>query len=269
MVGTKKPKLYRIAKFILRADLLSTFAQDIPPNVPLPAKWLVDSKSPPSSPRPLSLISFTWKQQLPMRTDWITIFDDIVQLISLDHAFSEEQLVLSITSGSWIEPTMWRLLTVRPLQHGSGRECVMEEVCRLGTLLFLAPLWRKLGHSPVWTAAISRNLLVVLVTHFIEWKELKPLLAWVVYFAAVETSDLAERSQFVFMLGIVMTGLQLKGWEELMQAVKGVLWVDRVRAGTEELIRDEVMAIVVRNAMHPVVVDAMPLFQEDHGSSLG
>jgi hypothetical protein len=71
------------------------------------------------------------------------------------------------------------------------------------------------------------------------------------------------------MLGIVMTGLQLKGWEELMQAVKGVLWVDRVRAGTEELIRDEVMAIVVRNAMHPVVVDAMPLFQEDHGSSLG
>jgi hypothetical protein len=193
-----------------------------------------------------------------MRLDWISIFDDIVQLISLDRAFTEEQFCLSINSGSWTEPTLWRLLAIRPLQLGEQREHVMEEVCRLGTLLFMAPLWRKLGHSPVWTAAISRNLLIVLLKHMIEWKELKPLLTWVLYFAAVETKDLAERSQLVFMLAIIMTGLQLNHWDDLMQIVKSVLWVESVFTGTDDLIKDEVMAITMQNLMRPVMVESPP-----------
>ena len=40
-----------------------------------------------------------------MQLDFVTIFDDVVQLISLDRAFNEEQLMLAITSGSWLEPT--------------------------------------------------------------------------------------------------------------------------------------------------------------------
>jgi hypothetical protein len=241
-----------------RTDLLGTFAQDIPPDIPMPEKWVGDAKSPPNSPRPCSAISLIWKQQLPMQVDWITIFDDIVQLISLDHTFSEEQLVLSITSGSWMEPTMWRLLAIRPLQQGNEREHVMEEVCRLGTLLFLAPFWRKLGHSPVWTAAISRNLMIVLMKYMIEWKELKPLLTWVLYFAAVETSDLGERSQLVFMLAIIMGGLGINEWDDLMLVVKSVLWVEKVFVGTDDLIRDEVMAIALQNATRSMMAEAPP-----------
>jgi hypothetical protein len=247
----------------IRVDLLGTFAQDMPPDVPLPAKWILDSKSPPNSPRPLSPVSLIWKKQLPMRMDWISIFDDVVRLISLDQAFSEEQLVLAITSGSWLEPTMWRLLTIRPLLQGGDREHVMEEVCRLGTLLFLAPFWRMLGHSPVWTAAISRNLLIVLMKHMVEWKELKPLLAWVLYFAAVETNDLGERSQLVFMLAIIMGGLQLDDWDDFMHAVKSVLWVEKVFAGTDDLIRDEVMACTLQNAMRPVAIESPPTYLDD------
>jgi hypothetical protein len=55
-----------------------------------------------------------------MQLDWITIFDDVAQLISLDRAFNEEQLMLAITSGSWMEPTMYRLLAIRPLHHGAN-----------------------------------------------------------------------------------------------------------------------------------------------------
>jgi hypothetical protein len=231
--------------------------------VPLPKKWALDSRSPPNSPRPLSPISLIWKQQLTSQVDWITIFDDVVQLISLDKAFNEEQLLLAITSGSWMEPTLWRLLVIRPLQHGASHEYVMEEVCRLGTLLFLSPLWRLLGFGPVWTAAISRNLLLTLMKHMIEWKELKPLLVWVLYFAAIETSDLAERSQLVFMLAIVTGGMQLNDWDGIMQTVKSVLWVETVFVGTDELIKDEVMAIVMQNAMRPALVETPPVFLED------
>jgi hypothetical protein len=176
----------------------------------MPQQWIVDSKSPPNSPRPYSPISLAWKQQLPMQLDWITIFDDVAQLISLDRAFNEEQLMLAITSGSWMEPTMYRLLAIRPLHHGSEREHVIEEVCRLGTLLFLSPFWRVLGQSPVWTTAISRNLLLVLMKNMIEWNELQPLLIWVLYFASIETKDLAERSQLVFMLGILSSGISCR-----------------------------------------------------------
>ena len=90
---------------------------------------------------------------------------------------------------------------------------------------------------------MSRKLLLVLVENMGEWNELKPLLVWALYFAAIETQDLGERSQFVLMLGIVMNGMHLQEWEEVMEIVKDVLWVEKVLAGTDELIRDEVMQI--------------------------
>ena len=202
--------------------------------------------------------------------DWVTIFDDIMQLISLDRVLNKQQLELAVTSGSWIEPTMYRLLAIRPLQLGNDRENVLEEVCRLGTLLFLAPFWRTLGQSPVWTAAISRNLQLVLLQYKTEWNELKPLLIWTLYFAAIETSDLAERSQFVFMLAIVMSGMQLQQWGELLEIVKGVLWVDKVSAGTDELIKDEVMQIVSQRSV-VLVVEEEPftLFDSLGGTAEG
>ncbi|KAI4942193.1 hypothetical protein J4E91_010167 [Alternaria rosae] len=247
------------------ADLIGSFYQDHPPIVPMPRQWIVDSKSPPNSPRICNGISLAWKHQLPMQLDFITIFDDVIQLISLDRAFNEEQLMLAITSGSWLEPTIYRLLAIRPLNHGNARENVVEEVCRLGTLLFLAPVWRRFGQSPVWTAAISRNLLLVLTKNMVEWNDLKPLLIWVLYAAAIETKDLAERSQFVFMLGILMSGMQLQAWDDIMSLVKSVLWVEKVFAGTDELIRDEVMQIVNHNPMNifPVETTPPPSFLDD------
>ena len=193
-----------------------------------------------------------------MQLDWITIFDDIVQLISLDRMFNERQLMLAITSGSWMEPTIYRLLSIRPLHQGNNREHVMEEVCRLGTLLFLSSFWRTLGQSPVRTAALSRNLLLVLLRNMIEWNELKPLLIWTLYFAAIETKDLAERSQFVLMLGILMSGMQLQEWDGLMEIVKQVLWVEKVYAGTDDLIRDEVMQIVNHHAANAPPPENLP-----------
>lgn len=230
---------------------MGSFAQDISPSIPLPRTWELDSTSPHGAIRPHSPMSIKWKQQLPMCLDWVAIFDDLVQLISLDGAFTKQQLELASTSGSWIEPTIYRLLAIRPMQLGSSRGNVIEEVCRLGTLLFLAPFWRILGQSPVHTAAISRNLQRVLLHTKTEWHELKPLLAWTLYHAAVETANLAERSQFIFMLAVVMSGMQISLWDELLGVVKGVLWVDLVAAGNDNLIREEVMEIIEHRSSVP------------------
>jgi hypothetical protein len=179
-----------------------------------------------------------------MVLDWITIFDDISQLLALDRGFTQKELDSAITTGSWMEPTMVRLLAIRPLSRGSESDHIIEEVCRLGTMLFLAPIWRWLGASPVWTFNISRNLLSVLNSHMVEWGELKPLLAWTVYFGAIETHDLQERSQFVFILAVLMSGWQMQEWDELRELVKGVLWVDLVFAGSDDAIREDVLSIM-------------------------
>ncbi|KAL1793790.1 hypothetical protein ACET3X_008772 [Alternaria dauci] len=239
-------------------DLIGCFAQDIPPIVPMPSKWKADSKSPPNSPRPSSAISLAWKQQLPMQLGWISIFDDITQLISLDQVFNVKQQVLASTSGSWMEPTLYRLLALRPLQSSNRREHVIEEICRLGTLLFLAPFWRILGQNPVWTAAISRNLLLVLMRNDVEWNQLIPLLIWALYLAAIETNDIAERGQLVFMLSVHMRDMHLQEWDDMMQIIEGVLWVENVFAGSDELICNEVMQIVNHKPLANTSVEAVP-----------
>jgi hypothetical protein len=83
------------------------------------------------------------------------------------------------------------------------------------------------------------------------------------YFAAIETSDLAERSQYVFMLAMVMSGMQLQHWGELLEVVKGVLWVDKISAGTDELIRDEVMQIVSQRSIVSVAEEEPLVFLEE------
>jgi hypothetical protein len=188
-----------------------------------------------------------------MAQNWISIFDDVAQLISLDRAFVDLQLAAEVTSGSWMEPTVFRLLSIRPLQLGNDKEHVIEEVSRLGMLLFLSSIWRFMGCSPVWTYSFTRNLLSVLNAHMLEWNDLKPLLFWAIYFAAIETTDEVERNSFTYMLAVLMRGSQFTDWEELMRVVKDVLWVDKVFANSEILVREEVMGIVAGFNMEPLV----------------
>ena len=185
-------------------------ADDLPASSAMPSRWVYDSKSPQHSPRPSSAISLLWKQQMIGNVDWISVFDDIVQFISLDRTSTVEQKQLACTSGSWMEPTVYRLLAIRPLRNGSQSEHEMEEICRLGTLLFLAPFWRALGQNPVWTAAISRNLFFLLGRNHVEWGQLNPLLIWILYFAAIETENHVERSHFVSMLSAVLKSMNLE-----------------------------------------------------------
>lgn len=101
-----------------------------------------------------------------------------------------------------------------------------------------------MGANPVWTLSFSRNLLGVLSSHRVEWDDLKPLLVWTIYFAAVETRNLADRGEFTFMLAVLMSGMQITEWEELLHIVKGVLWVETVFASSDETIRDDVTALL-------------------------
>lgn len=226
------------------ADLVGSFSQDIPSLFPLPQPWQAHLQPHSKSARSFSNISLLWKKRFPNKSDWITIFDDVSQLLTLDRGFTDEERHLAETTGCWIEPTIMRLLAVRPLLHGSHESNAMEEVCRIGTMLSLAPVWRWIGASPVWTSCLTRNLLAALSSCVGDWGELKPLLVWSVYFAAVEARDPRERSEFVFILARLMDELQVREWDGLMQVVKSVLWVERMFGNGDGSIRDEVLSML-------------------------
>jgi hypothetical protein len=78
----------------------------------------------------------------------------------------------------------------------------------------------------------------------VEWNELRPLLVWVLYFAAIETKDRVERSHFVFMLAVVVKGMHLHEWDEVLSTIRNVLWVEKVYTGSDELLREEVMQLL-------------------------
>lgn len=45
-------------------------------------------------------------------------------------------------------------------------------------------------------------------------------------------------------MAVVVSGMQIQGWEEFLAIVKSVLWVDSLAAGSDDLIREQVMQIL-------------------------
>jgi hypothetical protein len=205
-----------------RTDLCGAFLQDITPHFRLSTAWLeaIDA-SPPNTPSPTpqsTSISIIWQHELPDTDSWILIFNSISRLLSNPN----------VPTNIWMEPILHRLLSLRPLQVDSIplRESIIEEVCRIGTLLFLAPVWRTFGVHPVRTAALRHNLLFIIHNNFAEWGQLRVVLIWALMHAAREADTEGERSEFVMRVAMVASKMAIQSWSQLMDVMRGVLWAD-------------------------------------------
>jgi hypothetical protein len=82
------------------------------------------------------------------------------------------------------------------------------------------------------------------------------------YFAAIETQNHVERSHFVSMLSAVLESMNLEEWDEIMRIVQGVLWAENVFAGSDRLIRDQVMRAMNYNSVAHGLFEAAPALVE-------
>lgn len=218
-----------------RTDLCGAFLQDVLPHFPLSASWLEAINVPPGeipfSTTSPSSISTLWEHELPNAHAWISIFN------SISHLLSEPDVPTNI----WMEAILHRLLSLRPLQIDSipPPEAIIEEVCRIGTLLFLAPLWCMFGVHPVRTAALRHNLLAILHSYFTVWGELRVVLVWVLMHAAREVETELERGEFVMRLAMVASKLRKQSWETLLEVVKSVMWIEHVGEKHWDIVRIE------------------------------
>jgi hypothetical protein len=172
----------------------------------------------------------SWSEELPGSDSWLSIFKDLTRL------FGNPQ----VPANSWMEPTIYRLLAFRPLETRITRDAIIEEVCRIGGLLFLAPLWRTFGVMAIRTACLRRNLLTLLQSHFAEWGLLHNLFLWTLVNAAREADSDREREQFVLMIVIVMRKIDVEDWSGLIDLLKGVIWDNAVKEKDWELVRKDV-----------------------------
>jgi hypothetical protein len=138
---------------------------------------------------------------------------------------------------SWLGPTLHKLLSFRPVQSNMSCAAIIEEVSRIGILLFLASIWRTFSMRVVETAALRGRLLVFIKSYFVDWRELRPLLLWTLMHAASESENEQERSEFAFRLAVMMNKMNIESWEAMLGTVKGVLWSDSASQDTYDAVR--------------------------------
>lgn len=214
-----------------RMDLCDAFSQDVMPHFPLPKAWkqtLEQSTDHHARKNPrLSAISRAWLRELPGAQSWISIFNTLCQFSAIPE----------LSPQRWIGAILHSLLHFRPLRFNVTRAAIIEEVSRIGTLLFLAPIWRTFSSHPVTTAALRNNLLVIIKAHFALWGELRPLLLWILFHSARESEQEQERNEFLVRMAMISSTMGIQSGDEMLNIVLGVLLYEPAGRSSQEAVR--------------------------------
>ena len=213
-----------------RVEVQGALAQDLEPSFPQPVQWL-------RCARLAATASQTWLDHEQF-SSWVVSLPNNSELIAIYHAlfvFSREtsfdehnpRIVSSPYSGAWTNALIHRLLSMRPLRKGNSPGYALEEVCRIASLLYLIPIWRSFGVSPVRSGQLVGKLRVILSCYSICWTNLESLHMWILYMGCVE----ALRDDLGWFLQETESWMEcygLESWDVLRQSVKSVLWIDNV-----------------------------------------
>lgn len=207
------------------------YAQDAPPRFPLPREWDLDTlKCAPRLPpdvaarleAKLASCRRAVRRLFPDKPQWFGLFEDLSRHSAAAFAGRGDDASTE-GDGTWTLSFIHRLLNWRPLLEaaavGGGSptteaaiEHVVQEVFRLGMLLFLAPAWRRYGVRTFRGCILVRKLVALLerdattsagagagagadvlfgddaagLAEYVWPAPLWPLKAWALYVAAVE-----------------------------------------------------------------------------------
>ena len=134
----------------------------------------------------------------------------------------------------WVNVIIHRLLSVRPMELMVNNDeygaAVIEEVQRLGMLLYLAPVWRFYGAFPAFTKVIVRKIHELLKTQKTArlWeREIYSVRIWVLCMSAFETSALYEEHEDSSWFVQALAGILGSDCEPI-DIAKRVLWLPRL-----------------------------------------
>lgn len=245
--------------FSSRCELRGALLSDTPPCFPLPTQWLqhASTSNIPRSPALLKHIKYLrciWKHELSNHTLWMQMFDDLYTFSfnTFDPATGSPKD--ETTAGAWSNIIIHMFLRERPLKDFSTqktshsyRDAVILEVCRLAVLLYMVPVWRFFGVSPVISDILVNKVRETLDENdTIEWGDLLwPLKLWVLYVAGVEaTRSPANKAWFSASIAQIMAENRLENWADVMRVVERFLWSECLFKQRDDALENVVCSIL-------------------------
>ena len=174
-----------------------------------------------------------WAQEIPGQPEWIRIYESLVLFSAEAFPIPAGSATLQDSrTGAWTNPIFYRLLRFRPLEQlGISNQSLIQEACRLGSLLYLAPVWRMFGVYPVRPQTFVGKFKDLLVTHQISWLKLWKLQLWVLFMAAMEAYLVGETAWFVEEITDTLHEHGIKSWDEGLACIQEILWIETIFDG--------------------------------------
>lgn len=129
----------------------------------------------------------------------------------------------AVFAGLYIVPLLSKLLTLR--HNAFNATLAKEETCRTGALLYLSGIRRRFG------IALTADIHVQNLKHAISEdisSNTNPILPWLLVTGGTQSVELEDRQWFVSATAGLLLRLQYSTWDELMAALRGVLWVEGI-----------------------------------------
>lgn len=212
---------------------------DVPPAFKLPRQWHRGAETVHINQDVAVLLTSLrrlWSLELPgdQGLEWLGLFESM----SLFSHTSFEAFVVrdsqrpgngSAEKGLWTNFVIHRLLSYRPMQQSPHvKDSHIQEACRLGSLLYMVPVWRLFGVRPITSATLLANLHDVLQdsNNLDAWGRLWTLRLWVLYMGAVEALGMDARLEVWFLDQVASVCLcnGINSWSDGVALVREVLW---------------------------------------------
>jgi hypothetical protein len=222
-----------------RIELKGAYAQDIVPVLALPSLWLEHNTPSYSSTFHtirLPTLFYKWNMYLPDNHTWIQIYENI---LIFSYRVSPKTTLLNAHYSSksfqeiWLHNIALRLLTLRPLVRGNNRENMIEEACRLASLIYLDLIRRRLEQYPARITLLVKKLRLSLLPTS-DWVELWPLRLWCLYIGAMEARQTDDLEWFVAQLASDSGNIGIRDWNGIRECVMQILWIEDVFRGLDD-----------------------------------
>jgi hypothetical protein len=144
--------------------------------------------------------------------------------------------------GGWTQNIIHRLLSWRPLIEAFDDDYLnpdAQEACRLATLLYIAPIWRKYGAAPVVTTVLVQKLFAQIQLAPTEWGELGLLRLWALAVGCLEAENHHVFRQLTNMLASHLRDRHVLSWEQIFPSLKAFLWMEDALGEASERLSQE------------------------------
>jgi hypothetical protein len=126
-------------------------------------------------------------------------------------------------------PTLYKLLATQTTVNESEFGDAVQEMCRLGAIIFLAEVRRRFGIAPIVANVQFTKLVKLLDSNEMLWvKELDHIRVWVIIMSGCAVDNEADRMWAVKSLLRSRVSLGHQDWDIIMNIVSEMWWIDEV-----------------------------------------